>query len=155
MSSDDVLIWRPATADEVPLLAAMNAELSRDEGATPVGSLADYEERLHTWLETGRYRAALARRGDQTIAYVVWRDDPDYADVFVRQFFVVREHRGQGLGRRLFAQAVDEFWPGRLLRLDVYDSNPRGGAFWESLGFVPFSRLMRREPASVDDDHDG
>ncbi len=155
MSSDDVLIWRPATADEVPLLAEMNAELSRDEGAAPVGSLADYEERMRTWLETGRYRAALARRGDQTIAYVVWRDDPDYADVFVRQFLVVREHRGQGLGRRLFAQAVDEFWPGRLLRLDVYDSNPHGGAFWESLGFVPFSRLMRREPASVDDDHDG
>ena len=143
----DLLTWRRATAQDVRLLAGMNAELSRDEGAAPVGSLADYEERLRTWLDTDRYQAALAHRGDEPIAYVVWRDDPDYADVFVRQFFVVREHRGQGLGRRLFEQAVDEFWAGRLLRLDVYDSNPRGGAFWESLGFVPFSRLMRREPA--------
>ena len=103
---------------------------------------------MRTWLDEGRCDAALAQRDEQPVAYVVWREDPDYADVFVRQFFVVREHRSQGLGRRLFQTAVEEFWPGLLLRLDVYDSNPRSGAFWESLGFVPFSRLMRREPSA-------
>jgi GNAT superfamily N-acetyltransferase len=146
MSTDELPTWRRATPQDAAHLAEMNAELSRDEGAAPVGSLADYELRIRTWLEEDRYEAALAALDAETIAYVVWRDDPDYADVFVRQYFVVPEHRGRGLGRRLFETAVAEFWPDRTLRLDVYDSNPRGGAFWEGLGFVPFSRLMRREP---------
>jgi GNAT superfamily N-acetyltransferase len=70
--------------------------------------------------------------------------------VFVRQFFVARPHRGRGLGRRLFETAVEQFWSGRPLRLDVYDSNPRGGAFWERIGFAPHSRLMRRPPADAE-----
>src|SRR5262249_38970566 len=119
---------------------------SRDEGAAPVGSVADYEQRLRTWLEEGRYQAAVAQSGSDTVAYVVWRDDPDYADVFVRQFFVVREHRGRGLGQSLFEQAVEECWKGQPLRLDVYDSNPAGARFWGRLGFSPYSRLMRRFP---------
>ena len=149
MSSDlDAPTWQRCTADDAPLIAPLNAELSRDEGAAPVGSLVDYEQRLRTWLEEGRYHAAVARAGSETVAYVVWREDPDYADVFVRQFFVVRERRGQGLGRAMFEEAVAEFWPGRPLRLDVYDSNPGGARFWERLGFAPYSRLMRRLPAT-------
>ncbi len=142
--------WRRCTSDDAEVLAAMNEQLSRDEGAAPVGPLSAYVERMATWLEQGRYEAAIAESGEEPVAYVVWRDDPDYADVFVRQFFVVPDQRGQGPGRRLFEQAVEELWPGSTLRLDVYDSNPRGGAFWESLGFVPFSRLMRREPTPAD-----
>jgi len=142
--------WRRCTPADAILLAEMNAVLSRDEGADPVGSLDDYVQRMRTWLEEGRYEAALAEADSEVIAYVVWRNDPDYADVFVRQFFVVPDHRGQGLGRRLFEQAVHEYWEGQSLRLDVYDSNPRGGAFWEGLGFVPYSRLMRRSTSSGD-----
>jgi GNAT superfamily N-acetyltransferase len=142
--------WRRCTSDDVEVLAAMNEQLSRDEGAAPVGPLSAYVDRMTTWLEQGRYEAAIAESGGEPVAYVVWRDDPDYADVFLRQVFVVPVHRGQGLGRRLFERAVEEFWPGNTLRLDVYDSNPRGRAFWESLGFVPFSRLMRREPTPAD-----
>jgi GNAT superfamily N-acetyltransferase len=86
---------------------------------------------MRDWLENGRYQAAIARRGDDVLAYVLWRDDHDYGDIYVRQFFVSREHRGAGLGRALFERAVRQFWPGRPLRLGVYDSHPRGRAFWE------------------------
>jgi GNAT superfamily N-acetyltransferase len=108
--------------------------------------LTVYRERMREWLRTGRYQAALARRGHEPVGYLLWRDDPDYQDVFVRQFFIVRDCRGAGLGRELFERAVAELWPGRVLRLDVYDSNPRGRAFWERIGFVPYSQLMRRSP---------
>src|SRR5262249_40561459 len=70
---------------------------------------------------------AAARRGDDVLAYVLWRDDPDYGDIFVRQFFVSRGHRGAGLGRLLFERAAGQFWLGRPLRLDVYDSSPEAG----------------------------
>jgi GNAT superfamily N-acetyltransferase len=145
---DPLPAWRRCTPADAALLAELNAVLSRDEGADPVGSLDDYVQRMRTWLEEGRYEAALAESDAGVIAYVVWRNDPDYADVFVRQFFVVPDHRGRGLGRRLFEQAAHEYWEGQPLRLDVYDSNPRGGVFWERLGFVPYSRLMRRSTTS-------
>jgi GNAT superfamily N-acetyltransferase len=140
--------WRRCTLADTEVLAEMNAELSHDEGAA-VGEPSAYLARMRTWLEQDRYQAALAESHGEPVAYVVWRRDPDYDDVYVRQFFVARPHRGRGLGRRLFEAAVQEFWPSDRLRLDVYDSNPRGGAFWEQLGFVPYSRLLRRAPSDA------
>jgi GNAT superfamily N-acetyltransferase len=140
---DDLPLWRRCTTADAAVLAELNAHLSEDEGAS-VGTPAAYLDRMRTWLEEGRYDAAVVESDGEPIAYVVWRHDPDYGDVYVRQFFVARAHRGQGLGTRLFESAVHELWPGRPLRLDVYDSNPRGGAFWERMGFEPYSRLMRR-----------
>jgi len=148
VSNDPDLTWRRCTPADAEHLAEMNEQLSRDEGAQPVGPRAAYVERMRTWLEEGRYEAAIAEGGNETIGYVVWRHDPDYDDVFVRQFFVIRAVRGRGLGTRLFEAAVQEFWKGRSLRLDVYDSNPAGRAFWERLGFAPYSRLMRRQPSA-------
>ena len=136
--------WTACDARDAELLGAMNAQLSEDEGGQPVGPLAVYVARMRDWLGTGRYRAAVARRGDEALGYVLWRDDRDYGDIFIRQYFVSREHRGAGLGQALFERAVSQFWPGRPLRLDVYDSNPRGRAFWEKNGFATYSRLMRR-----------
>ena len=145
---DELPPWRRCTVADAPLLAELNAQLSEDEGAS-VGTPAAYQDRMRTWLEQGRYAAALASSEVGPVAYVVWRHDPDDDDIYVRQFFVVREHRGQGLGRRLFERAADELWAGRVLRLDVYDSNPRGRAFWERLGFGAYSALMRRDPVTA------
>jgi len=136
--------WTPCGPDDAELLGSLNAQLAADEGAQLIGPRSAYIERMRGWLEQGPYEAAAARRGDDVLAYVLWRDDPDYGDIFVRQFFVSRGHRGGGLGRLLFERAAGQFWPGRPLRLDVYDSNPGAGAFWEKLGFAPYSRLMRR-----------
>jgi GNAT superfamily N-acetyltransferase len=136
--------WTPCEARDAELLGAMNAQLSVDEGGQPIGPLPVYVARMRGWLEAGRYQAAIARRDEEALAYVLWRDDHDYGDIFIRQYFVSREHRGAGLGQALFERAVSQLWPGRPLRLDVYDSNPRGRAFWEKTGFAPYSRLMRR-----------
>lgn len=136
--------WTICDARDAELLGAMNAQLSEDEGGQPIGPLPVIVARMRGWLETGRYQAAVARRGDEALAYVLWRADQDYGDIFIRQYFVSRENRGAGLGQALFERAVSQFWAGRPLRLDVYDTNPRGRAFWEKNGFVSYSRLMRR-----------
>jgi GNAT superfamily N-acetyltransferase len=136
----------PCGPDDAELPGSLNAQLAEDEGAQPIGPPSAYITRMREWLEQGRYQAAAARRGGEVVAYVLWRDDLDNGDIFIRQFFVARGHRGAGLGRRLFESAARQFWQGRPLRLDVYDSNPRAGAFWEKIGFAPYSRLMRRAP---------
>jgi GNAT superfamily N-acetyltransferase len=140
--------WVPCGPGDADVLGRLNAQLSEDEGAEPIGLPSAYVARMRAWLERGRYQAAAARQGEEVLAYVLWHDDADYGDVFVRQYFVSRERRGAGHGRQLFEQAISQFWPGRPLRLDVYDSNPRGRAFWERIGFTPYSRLMRRPPES-------
>jgi GNAT superfamily N-acetyltransferase len=147
MPPDALPRWRRCTIADASVLAELNAQLSEDEGSS-VGTPAAYLERMRRWVDEGRYDAAVAESGGEPIAYVVWRHDPDDGDVYVRQFFVAGAHRGQGLGRRLFERAVDELWPGQPLRLDVYDSNPAAGAFWERMGFAPYSRLMRRPPSA-------
>src|SRR5215469_9943432 len=94
--------WMPCGPDDAELLGSLNAQLAEDEGAQPIGPPAAYITRMRGWLEQGSYHAAAARRGGEVLAYVLWRDDLDYGDIFIRQFFVARDHRGAGLGRRLF-----------------------------------------------------
>lgn len=136
--------WRRCGLHDADQLGSFNAQLSVDEGGPAVGDLTVYVDRMRRWLADSRYEAALAEGAQGAVAYLLWREDPDYGDVFVRQFFVARDLRGAGLGGHLFEQAVAQFWPGRPLRLDVYDSNPRGLAFWRRMGFEPYSRLLRR-----------
>ena len=140
--------WTPSIATDAELLGALNLQLSQDEGGHAIGPPSVYAARMRDWLLDGRYQAAIARRGDDVLAYVLWRDDVDYGDIYIRQFFVSRQYRGAGLGRVLFERAVRQFWGGRPLRLDVYDSNPRGWPFWEQAGFASYSRLMRRAAPS-------
>jgi integrase len=72
--------WAMCDARDAELLGAMNAQLSEDEGGQPIGALPVYVTRMRGWLETGRYQAAVARQGDEALAYVLWRDDQDYGD---------------------------------------------------------------------------
>jgi hypothetical protein len=49
---------------------------------------------MRGWLEQCSYHAAAARHGGEVLAYALWHDDLDYGDIFIRQFFVARDHRG-------------------------------------------------------------
>jgi GNAT superfamily N-acetyltransferase len=140
--------WTLCGPHDAELLGSLNAQLAEDEGTPAIGPPSAYTERMRGWLEHGRYQAAIARRGNDVMAYVLWRDDPDYGDIFIRQYFVSRQHRGTGLGHKLLEHATHQFWHGKPLRLDVYDTNPQGRKFWEKAGFTPYSRLMRRRPLS-------
>ena len=52
---------------------------------------------MHGWLSGGEYRAVLFERDSQPVAYALYRADAD-ASIYLRQFFVAREHRRQGIG---------------------------------------------------------
>jgi len=75
--------WTPCGPDDAELLGSLNAQLAEDEGAQPIGPPSAYITRMRGWLEQGRYQAATARRGGEVLAYVLWRDDLDYGDIFI------------------------------------------------------------------------
>lgn len=71
--------------------------------------------------------------------------DPDQQVVYVRQFYIEREHRRRGLGTTAFAALQAARFPAaQTISLDVLATNPSGQRFWERLGFEPYFVSMKR-----------
>jgi ribosomal protein S18 acetylase RimI-like enzyme len=150
-----MLTIRPATHGDVPTLARLNEQLIEDEGhPVPLRGRA-LAERMRGWLETD-YSAALglveteteSDRDTDPAVYALWRPDENNA-VYLRQFFVARQHRRRGLGTAAPRILREQYWPpATRIRLDVLVTNERGLAFWRSFGFQDHAILMEL-PAGV------
>lgn len=86
---------------------------------------------MHGWFG-GADNVELFVLDGAPVAYAVWREEGDV--VSLRQFFVAREWRRCGVGRRVYA-LLRRQWHGRDVKIDVRLDNDRGLAFWRSLGF--------------------
>lgn len=138
------LAVRQATPADLAVLTAFNRQLIDDQVHDNPSGTAELERRMLGWL-SGAYRVALIECDGVPVAYAVWREDED--GVYLRQFFVVRERRRTGLGRRAFALLEHE-WTGRDVRLEVLLHNERAHEFWRSLGFRDYSLTLRRRTPS-------
>lgn len=137
------VIWRKATEADVPLLADLNRQLSEDDGTAALRPRVNFEERLRARLG-GRYTAVLFELDDTPIGYALWRDN-EGRGIYLRQFFILRDRRRQGLGRRAFELLTREILPPDTdITLEVGEQNPAGLAFWQGLGFVVFAKAMFR-----------
>ena len=94
-----------------------------------------------------RVFGAMVRRrvAHEPVAYVLWRRDPDYADVFVRQFFVERDWRRQGIGRSAIEWLLENRWQNApRVRLEVLTGNVEAIEFWRAVGFSAYAITMER-----------
>jgi GNAT superfamily N-acetyltransferase len=136
---------RYASQDDAPFLADINRQLIQDEWGGGGMSLEGLEARMRRWIGDDEYRAVLFQEDDATVAYALVSLDEDSA--FIRHFFVLREHRGRGVGRRaidtLFEQVIP---PGVRTTLDVLASNGGGHQFWRAQGFADYAIRMERLP---------
>ncbi|HWQ15546.1 MAG TPA: GNAT family N-acetyltransferase [Roseiflexaceae bacterium] len=143
------LLLRPATAADAPSLAAMNRQLIADEGSRNPMSLAELEERMRRLIAEG-WAALLFEDERELAGYALYRVrhdeyDPQRPEVDIRQFFVLPERRGRGVGRAAFERmAAAHFPPGARLVLEVLASNPAGRAFWGRLGFTVYATTLTR-----------
>lgn len=130
------MTFRPATQDDCPRLAEFNHQLIRDEGHRNRMTVAELERRMRGWLADG-YRAVLFEEARGEVAYALFRERP--AEVYLRQLFVVRHRRGQGIGRRVVEILRSQVWPKtKRLTVDVLVSNQRGVAFWRQVGYTDY-----------------
>ena len=68
--------------------------------------------------------------------------------IHLRQFFVARERRRQGIGRRAIAAFRERCVPpGADLTLEVLVHNEVGRAFWRALGFQERALSLRLPPS--------
>ncbi len=91
------LNFRKPTSDDVPLLAVFNQKLIEDQGHRNRMTLPELEQRMRRWLQA-EYQAILFEHGSVPVAYALYREEPDM--IYLRQFFVARQHRRSRVGRQ-------------------------------------------------------
>lgn len=134
--------FRLATPDDAPTLARMNQSLIQDEGHRNAMSLDELVERMRRWLEA-EYQAVMFYDEQQLVGYVLFKVEPEW--VYLRQFFIRRDRRRQGVGRAAIEWLSNNVWTDRSrLRLDVLVNNSVGIEFWKALGFTEYCLTMER-----------
>ncbi len=141
---------RAATGDDLPLIARMNRALIEDEGHRNPMTLGELEERARGFLAAPDWRIELIELDGRIAGFATWRWEDDITEptrrrIYLRQFYIAREARGAGLGRRAFMLLMSErFPPDARILLEVLYSNPDGQAFWARMGFEPYAVHLER-----------
>ncbi|MBW2142374.1 MAG: GNAT family N-acetyltransferase, partial [Deltaproteobacteria bacterium] len=91
------MIYRQAKIEDSRTLAELNHQLIRDEGHWNPMTVPELENRMRDWL-ADVYRAIIFQGDEDILAYALYREDDTL--IYLRQFFVIRNRRRQGIGRR-------------------------------------------------------
>lgn len=135
---------RPAKLDDCALLAELNHQLIRDEGHRNLMTVAELDQRMRGWLSGEEYRVVLFEHDGCSVAYALFRFEPD-ASIYLRQFFVCRDMRRQGIGSQAVEMLFNEVFPARTrVTLDVLAHNEIGRGFWEAASFQNYSICLER-----------
>ena len=132
-----------AAQRDVALLAELNRQLIQDEGHRNQMTLPQLEQRMSGWL-AGEYEAVLFEQDDHVVAYALYKLENEY--IYLRQFFVCRGQRRQGVGRQAIYLLTSKIWPAhRRIRIEVLVNNEVGRHFWRSVGFLEYAVTMELE----------
>jgi len=138
------LTFRQATLNDCPLLAELNHQLIRDEGHRNRMTVPELEQRMKGWLAS-EYAAVLFEDGKEVVAYALYREQAD--EIYLRQLFVVRNRRRQGIGRRAFEILRSKIWPrNKRLTVDVLVQNTATIAFWRAVGYRDYCLTLEVLP---------
>ena len=118
-------------SNDVAELTRMNRMLIEDEQADNNMSLPQLEHRMKAFL-TGDYKAFFFDAIDKRVGYALV--NMSAAPLYLRQFFICREYRRLGYGKKSFNALLDALQVSEI-DIDVYAWNRAGIAFWENLGF--------------------
>jgi 2-amino-4-hydroxy-6-hydroxymethyldihydropteridine diphosphokinase len=130
------LTHRPATLRDVPLLARLNRQLVMDEEARTRLTLDGLEARMRGWLR-GEYAATIFELAGESVAYALYRKTE--CGAHIRQFFVVRHARRQGIGRRAIELLLERVLASEsTIELGVLAHNRRALGFWKAVGFAEY-----------------
>jgi predicted acetyltransferase len=136
--------FRRATSKDCALLAGLNHQLIRDEGHRNKMTVPELEQRMRDWLAS-EYAAVIFEEGGETMAYALYREQPE--EIYLRQLFVVRNRRRQGAGRKAFEILRSQIWPAnKRLTVEVLVQNAAAVAFWRAVGCKDYSLKLEILP---------
>jgi len=141
-----LMTFRTATLDDCPRLAELNHQLIRDEGHRNRMTVPELEQRMRDWI-SGEYRAIIYEDGGEVVAYALFREQPE--EIYLRQLFVVRHRRSQGIGGRAIEILRSQVWPRtKRLTVEVLVANKRAVSFWRSVGYEDYALSLEILPTS-------
>ena len=109
-------------------------------------SVPELAQRMRGWL-AGEYRAVIYEDNHEIVAYALFREDS--SEIYLRQLFVVRHRRGQGIGRRAVEILRSHMWPqNKRLTVEVLVANLRALNFWRSVGYADYSLSLEILPST-------
>jgi len=138
------MTYRRATVDDCPMLAYLNHQLICDEKHRNRMTMLELEHRMKDWL-AGEYSAILFEDAGEVVAYALYHEQPE--EIYLRQLFVVRHRRRQGVGRRALNILRSEIWPTtKRLTVDVLIQNQAALAFWRAMGYRDYCLTLEIMP---------
>lgn len=138
------LTWRYAMAADLALLAEWNHQLIRDEGHRNPMTVEQLAERMSGWLR-GEYRAVIFSAEESPVAYALYKEEPQL--IYLRQMFVRRDRRRDGLGRAAWEILRTQIWPRSIrLTVEVLCANHAAVAFWRSMGYHDYALTLEIMP---------
>ena len=146
---------RFGTESDLDLLAEWNHQLIRDEGHRNSMSICQLRERMKMLLE-GEYKAVIFDISSEPVAYALYKRDGQ--EIFLRQLFVKRRHRRQGIGKQAVGILRKRIWPlDKRLTVEVLTANEPAVAFWRSVGYADYCltlEIMPKETGEEENERD-
>lgn len=134
------LTFRMAGPQDCGLLADLNHQLIRDEGHRNHMTVPQLEERMRGFIE-GEYRAIIFEQSGEVVAYALYREKPE--ETYLRQLFVVRQRRRQGIGRQAVEILRSQVWSkSKRLTVEVLVKNQAAVAFWRAVGYADYALTL-------------
>ncbi len=144
----EALTFRFASVQDAPELARLNRQLIDDEGHTNPMTQTELTMRMRRWIAGDEYTAVLFRGHEDprsnTAGYILYHDEGKH--VYIRHFFVARENRRAGIGRRMLTLLSDRIAPRKRITLEVLFANERARKFYLAMGFAEYAIVMERLP---------
>jgi predicted acetyltransferase len=136
--------FRRATASDCALLAELNHQLIRDEGHRNKTTVPELEQRMKGWLAS-EYNAVIFEKVGEVVAYALYREQPE--EIYLRQLFVARNRRRQGIGKEAVKILRSKIWPpNKRLTVEVLVKNEVAVAFWRAVGYQDYCLTLEILP---------
>ena len=139
--------YRITTTDDLQHLAEWNHQLILDEGHRNPMDIPQLKERMREWTTTGGRTAVVIEENGVAVAYALYREGA--TEIYLRQLFVMRHLRRQGIGRRAVEILISQLWPKKKrLTVGVLTQNQSAVAFWRAMGYRDYSLALEIMPRS-------
>src|ERR1039457_4336287 len=109
-------------------------------------TVPELEQRMKGWLAS-EYAAALFENDGEVVAYALYREQPE--EIYLRQLFVARNRRRNGIGRKAVEILRTKIWPAnKRLTVDVLVQNTVAIAFWRAVGYKDYCLALEILPVA-------
>ncbi len=141
------MTFRRATLNDCALLAELNHQLIRDEGHRNRMTVPELEQRMQHCLAS-EYSAVIFEDSGEVAAYALYLEEPE--KIYLRQLFVARNRRRQGVGRQAMEMLRTQIWPkNKRLTVEVLIHNTAAIAFWRAVGYKDYSLALEITPEAA------